>query len=185
MFGQGSRLRALKEPIALDSPLLTLDRDGDSELEWRQPRWDQYLYRLESPRGLLAVMQTVGFLQLRTTIQSAAGAYHLEPRWNGGLKLFFEEEEEPRLDYHPSWWFGGRIESRGGETLQWKAEGLRRHGIETSEGFALAAFASGKEWFKSHSEVTLHDALWRRDDATELLILGFAILVITSRRTSN
>lgn len=185
MYGQASRLRALKQPVTPESPLLALHRDGDVKLEWRQPRWDQYFYRLESVRGLLAVMQTVGFLKLATTIQTATGVYSLQSSWSGDLKLSFAGESEPRSHYRPDWWFGGRLTLRRGESLRWKALGLKAHQLETEDGFALATFAGSKEWFKSGSEVTVHDALWRRDDATELICMAFAVLVIATRRASD
>lgn len=185
MLGQASRMRALKSRVAPTTELLPLERDRDTALEWRQPRWDQYLYRLESSRGLHALMQTVGFLKLRTTIETAAGCYRLETRWAGGFKLYFEAESEARCDYRPGWWFGGRIELRDGATLQLKSQGFTAHQLETEEGFPLVGLAGSREWFKCGSELTLHDAIWRRDDALELLIVGFAAVTLAARRASD
>ncbi len=185
IFGHSSRLRSLRHAIIPPTTLPALHRDGDAPLHWRQPQWDQYAYRLESPRGLLALMQTVGFFKPTTTVHAAAGVYRLQPRWSGGFKLFLEGEPEPRIDYQPGWWFEGRLERRGGEVLGWKRAGFTRRQIETQDGFPLVTFADSREWFKSGSEITTHDALWRRDDAMELLIVGFAILVLTQRRHSS
>lgn len=185
MFGPTSRDRAPKQAVAPEKPSLVLRRDSDAPLEWRQPRWDKELYRLESPRGVLAVMQTVGFLNPATTVHTAAGVYRLLVRWNGGFKLFLGAEPEPRIDYLPGWWSDGRLERRGGEVLSWKMEGFSRHHVQTKDGFPLATFGNGKEWYKSGSVVTTHDALWRRADALELIIMGFAILVINKRHSSE
>jgi len=184
MLARRSRFKALRTPVPLEAPLLSLQRDRDASLQWRQPRWDQYLYRLESPRGALAVLQTVGFLSLATTLQTEAGTYRVESRWTGTSKLFFEDEPEARMEFRPDWWFGGRLELRSGEVLRLRPHGFRAHELETQEGFALATFAASREWFKSGSEITAHDALWRRDDAVELLGMGFAMIAMMRRRNS-
>ncbi len=185
MLGQASRMRALESRVAPTSELLALERERDTSLEWRQPRWDQYLYRLESPRGLLALMQTVGFLKLETSIETAGGCYRLQTRWARGFKLHFEDETEARCDFRPGWWFGGQLVLRDGESLRLKSQGFTAHQLETEEGFPLVGFAGSREWFKCGSELTLHDALWRRGDALELMIVGFVAVALATRRASD
>ena len=185
MFAGRARFKALRAPVICDTPMLSLARDGDAHLEWRQPRWDQYLYRLESSRGLLAVLQTVGFFQLATTLQTAEGTSRVKSRWTGDSELHFEDESEPRIKFRPDWWFGGRLELLSGEVLPIKRQGLRAHQLESGEGFELATFAGSREWFKSGSELTVSDAMWRRDDALELLGMGFAMVAMLHRRSSG
>ncbi len=185
MFAGRARFKALHAPVIFDTPMLSLTRDGDARLEWRQPRWDQHLYRLESPRGLLAVLQTVGFFPLVTTLQTVEGMSRVRSRWTGDSELCFEDEPEPRMKFRPDWWLGGRLELRSGEVLPIKRHGLRAHQLVSGEGFELATFAGSREWFKSGSELTVSDAMWRRDDALELLGMGFAMVAMMHRRSSG
>lgn len=184
MIRPGSRLRALKAPVLPDAPLQPLARDAVTALQWRQPRWDQDLYRLESSHGLHALMHSVGIFDSKTTFQSAAGSYRLESGWTGVLRLHHEGESQPRCTYRPGWWHGGKLVLQGGESLSWKSCGLASYQIETEDGFPLVGFSGSKEWFKGGSELTLHDATWRRDDVLELVMLGFAALCQASRRAS-
>lgn len=185
MMARGSRFKALREPVTPEAPLLALRRDADTALEWKQPRWDQYLYRLESSRGLLALIQTVGVWKLQTTARTAAGTYRIDSQWSGGFRLYFADEDAPRIEYRPGWWWSGKLKLRDGEVLRMRYQSLSRYVIETQEGFVLANFCSAGHWFRSGAEVAPEDALWRRDDALELLVMGFAVQAITTRRAAQ
>lgn len=165
--------------------MLTLVRDRDAKLEWRQPRWHKDLFRLESSRGVLAVLQTVGFFQLDTMLQTAAGTYCVKSRWTGESSLYFQEEPDPRMRFKPDWWYGGRIELRSGEVLRLKQRGMRSHQLDSGDGFELVIFEGDREWHKSGSELSIRDALWRREDALELLGMGFAVIAMLHRRSSG
>lgn len=149
------------------------DRVGFGTLSWEQPRVFQRQWRLVSERGEHLLIHGRGISRRKLVAETPAATWTLTRSWVGNVTLADPEGRE--LASMPHGWFGRyRLELPSGPTLQWRRRMWAGERIlEDVEGHELLRLRRRFAFFRFQADVSLAEAVHRRDDLLLLLAVTF------------
>lgn len=146
---------------------------GTGMLCWQQPRVFQREWRLVSERGEHLLIHGHGITRRKLAAETPAATWTLTRSWGGSVTLADPEGRE--LASVPHGWFGRcRLELPSGPTLQWRRTNWGGSRVlEDVEGHELMRLRRRFAFLRFQADVSLSDAVRRRDDLPLLLAVTF------------
>lgn len=153
--------------------LLPLGDAVHGGLYWQQPRVFQREWRLVSERGEHLLMHGHGISRRKLVAETPEATWTLTRSWTGNVVLADPEGRE--LASLPRGWFGRcRLELPSGPTLHWRRRRwVGERILEDVEGHELLRLRRRFAFFRFQADVSLADAVRRRDDLPLLLAVTF------------
>ena len=153
--------------------LLPLGDAVHGTLSWEQPRVFQREWRLLSERGEHLLIHGHGISRRNMVAETPAATWTLRRSWGGNVTLADPEGRE--LASVPHGWFGRcRLELPSGPTLQWRRRvWAGERVLEDVEGHELLRLRRRFAFFRFQADVSLAEAVRRRDDLPLLLAVTF------------
>ena len=141
-------------------------------LYWEQPRVFRREWRLVSDRGEHMLIHGHGITRRKLVAETEQATGMLTRSWGGSVTLADPEGRE--LASVPHGWFGRcRLELPSGPALQWRRMWLNDRLLEDFEGQELMRLRRLFAFFRFQAQVSLADAVRRREDLPLLLAVTF------------
>ena len=173
---------------AASGDLAAVDWRRVERLEWVQPRLLAWRWELLADGATAARIQGRGLWGRGFDAHTRADSWRiLEPRLFGPTSIHRGEEVEACARARIGWLGHGRIERAAGHVLGWKREGWRalNHVLANGEGFPLFKVRSGLQWCRAGATLHLEDAGRDLPDLEALILLSWALMMITRRHQST
>ena len=141
-------------------------------LSWEQPRVFRREWRLVSDRGEHVILHGQRISRRKLQAETPAATWSLGRSWTGDVKLADTEGRE--LATIPHGWLGRwTLALPSGLTLTWRRHWGGDHVLEDAEGHELLRLRRRFAFFRFQAEVTLVEAMRKRNDLLELLAVTF------------
>lgn len=166
----------------VESGLVALDANRVAALEWTQPRRLHRRWELRGDGDLLATLTSRpwhrGFFA-----RTHSAVWSIRESLIAPLAILRDEATVPVARARRRGWRTLEIERTAGESLVWKRTSLlgTTQALENREGFPLLTFRRNRRFLAVHAEVRLEDAARALPDLEPLLMLGWALVLISSR----
>jgi hypothetical protein len=143
-----------------------------STLHWQQPRVFQREWQLVSERGEHLLLHGDGISRRKLVAETPEATWVLTRSWGGSVTLADPEGRELASVPH-GWFWRWRLELPSGPALRLRRRWGGDHLLEDEEGHELLRLRRRFSFLRFQAEVSLAEAVGRRNDLLQLLAVTF------------
>lgn len=160
-----------------------------ASLGWTRPRWLAPRWELADTRGTIASFERLSLLGRRWSLVAGDRRLVVEAGWFGGAELREAGDSTLVASFKPGWLGRGRIVLAGGGTLHWRHHWLSiwQPGLEIADegGSPLVRYEWRPTQGRFRGTISIESPALRRDDLEALVLLGWALTLLSFRQSNS